>query len=150
MALLFESEPCGRCGGSGRYSFNMTHGSRCYGCGGSGERLTKRGAVAQQFFRDLLTVETTELKVGDRVVELVPTMSGAVGNRGAEVVSIELAPEGEPGTTVKTSSMTHLVGRSSKWRLIPSKEERARKVEEALAFQATLTKAGTVRKRAAR
>lgn len=26
---------CGRCGGSGRYSFNYTHGNRCFGCMGS-------------------------------------------------------------------------------------------------------------------
>lgn len=27
---------CGRCGGSGRYSFNQIDGSRCYGCNGKG------------------------------------------------------------------------------------------------------------------
>ena len=27
---------CTRCGGSGSYSFNMLHGSRCYGCNGTG------------------------------------------------------------------------------------------------------------------
>ena len=25
---------CSRCGGSGRYSFNLIHGTKCYGCGG--------------------------------------------------------------------------------------------------------------------
>lgn len=29
--------PCGRCGGSGRYSFNGSH-SICYGCSGNGQR----------------------------------------------------------------------------------------------------------------
>jgi hypothetical protein len=30
---------CGRCGGSGRYSYNQMDGDRCYGCGGSGKKL---------------------------------------------------------------------------------------------------------------
>ena len=30
--------PCGRCGGSGRYSFNQIDGDRCYGCNGTGHR----------------------------------------------------------------------------------------------------------------
>lgn len=30
---------CGRCGGSGRYSFNMIDRDRCYGCNGSGKAL---------------------------------------------------------------------------------------------------------------
>ena len=28
---------CGRCGGSGRFSFNQIDGDRCYGCGGGGK-----------------------------------------------------------------------------------------------------------------
>lgn len=29
-------ETCGRCGGSGKYSFNLTDGDKCYGCMGLG------------------------------------------------------------------------------------------------------------------
>jgi hypothetical protein len=47
-------DTCGRCGGSGSYSFNMVDGSRCYGCAGSGQAwprdlgalLTRARAVA--------------------------------------------------------------------------------------------------------
>lgn len=38
MAKLYT---CSRCGGSGRYSFNLIHGTRCYGCGGTGKQKTK-------------------------------------------------------------------------------------------------------------
>jgi hypothetical protein len=31
--------PCGRCGGSGRYSYNQMDGDRCYGCQGAQVRL---------------------------------------------------------------------------------------------------------------
>lgn len=34
MATMFESETCGRCGGSGKYSFNQMDGDRCYGVAG--------------------------------------------------------------------------------------------------------------------
>lgn len=32
---------CGRCGGGGRYSFNMMDGDRCYGCNGIGVVMPK-------------------------------------------------------------------------------------------------------------
>lgn len=32
---------CSRCGGSGRFSFNLMHGSKCYGCNGTGKQATK-------------------------------------------------------------------------------------------------------------
>lgn len=32
---------CGRCSGSGSYSFNLTDGSRCYGCNGKGHVAPK-------------------------------------------------------------------------------------------------------------
>ena len=41
---LGRGRVCGRCGGSGHYSFNLMTGTRCFGCGGSGfvpQRLTE-------------------------------------------------------------------------------------------------------------
>ena len=38
-------EICSRCGGNGNYSYNMMHGTMCYGCGGKGQnfpRITKK------------------------------------------------------------------------------------------------------------
>lgn len=41
--LLAEGlKVCGRCGGSGRYSYNMKDLDRCYGCGGTGVVSTKK------------------------------------------------------------------------------------------------------------
>ncbi len=34
---------CGRCGGSGRFSYNQMDGDKCYGCGGSGKVLPSTG-----------------------------------------------------------------------------------------------------------
>jgi DnaJ-class molecular chaperone len=57
----FESKTCSRCGGSGNYSFNLMHGTMCYGCSGSGEQYTKRGKEAQRFFAESLTVPAPNL-----------------------------------------------------------------------------------------
>lgn len=54
--IKYETEVCGRCGGSGRYSYNQMDGDRCYGCGGSGNRLTKRGRAAREYATSILEV----------------------------------------------------------------------------------------------
>lgn len=42
----FPIRTCGRCGGSGKYSYNAMHGDRCYGCSGTGVVHTAKGAKA--------------------------------------------------------------------------------------------------------
>ncbi len=36
-----QTYTCTRCNGTGRYSFNMMHGTKCYGCNGTGKQLTR-------------------------------------------------------------------------------------------------------------
>jgi len=36
-----QAYTCTRCNGTGRYSFNLMHGTKCYGCNGSGKQYTK-------------------------------------------------------------------------------------------------------------
>ena len=43
----FEVKTCGRCGGSGRFSFNLMDGDKCYGCHGQGKVFTKRAVAAR-------------------------------------------------------------------------------------------------------
>ncbi|MHC4296447.1 MAG: hypothetical protein ACYS7Y_04030 [Planctomycetota bacterium] len=38
LVALGHSDCCSRCGGSGEYSFNQMDGTRCYGCGGVGQK----------------------------------------------------------------------------------------------------------------
>ena len=68
MQVVYEKEPCGRCGGSGRYSWNQISGDRCFGCGGSGERLSKRGKAAKAFADSLLDVAIEGVTQGRRAV----------------------------------------------------------------------------------
>jgi len=61
----FETESCGRCCGSGKFSFNLMHGDRCYGCGGTGIKLSKRGLAANNFFQASMQRHAGEIKVGE-------------------------------------------------------------------------------------
>lgn len=36
-----QAYTCTRCNGTGRYSFNLQHGTKCYGCNGTGKQHTK-------------------------------------------------------------------------------------------------------------
>lgn len=63
MKTLFESQACGRCGGTGRYSIGA-----CFGCAGRGVRLTKRGAAAQRFYNALKLKPVSMIRVGDSVL----------------------------------------------------------------------------------
>lgn len=41
LTALGYVETCGRCGGTGRYSYNTMDGDRCFGCSGSKRRLVR-------------------------------------------------------------------------------------------------------------
>lgn len=69
-SLRFETEPCGRCGGTGHFSWNALTGSRCFDCNGTKTRLTRSGKAARQRFEDALAegaVPARELTAGDIV-----------------------------------------------------------------------------------
>ena len=144
--LLFENTACARCGGSGNYSFNMVNGTRCFGCGGSGHKLTKRGKAAQQFLNALRCKPASEVKIGDlvhfdmhffacfsRVTEI-----SADSNGGIKLNAIRKK-------TGETLGMT--IGQSTLVRMGFTEEEKISQREQALAYQATLTQAGTPGKR---
>ena len=65
--MALERKTCDRCGGSGSYSWNQKDGSRCYGCGGSGEKLTARGQAAMDFLVRSMETSLDDLKIGDKV-----------------------------------------------------------------------------------
>jgi len=71
MTLTYETSTCGRCGGSGHYSYNMMHGTVCYGCAGRKWVLTRSGAKAQKavqaFIAEHFSVKAEALQVGDRI-----------------------------------------------------------------------------------
>ena len=76
--IVFEMGACGRCGGGGEYSYCQRYGTMCFGCNGSGKRLTRNGRAAANKLRAFLektySVPAREIAVGDRV--RVSTMGG--------------------------------------------------------------------------
>jgi hypothetical protein len=51
FSVKYETAPCKRCGGSGRYAFNLMHGTVCFGCSGSKTFVTKDGERAKSIVR---------------------------------------------------------------------------------------------------
>jgi hypothetical protein len=69
-AEIFERTPCLKCGTTGRIvGFSHVMNGVCFGCGGAGYRLTKRGAVARAFFDSLGKCPVSTLRVGDRIID---------------------------------------------------------------------------------
>lgn len=87
--LMFEEQTCSRCRGTGKYSFNMTDGDRCYGCGGIGVQLTKRGKAAQAFYRNSLMVPVSSLVPGDVIRTDGITRGGAMFGYSATVIGTD-------------------------------------------------------------
>lgn len=71
QAIRFDTKPCSRCGGSGRYSYNQIDGDRCYGCGGAGVQLSKKGAAARKAYDEAIDAVSLRpaftVRAGDRV-----------------------------------------------------------------------------------
>jgi hypothetical protein len=85
---IFESKTCGRCGGTGRYSWNAVDGSRCYGCNGIGSKYTKPATVARQAFDAALTTTADTLKVGDTFRANGVTFDGGLYRYWARVLEV--------------------------------------------------------------
>jgi hypothetical protein len=87
---IIETQTCGRCGGTGQYSFNLMHGSMCYGCQGKKLKDTKRGAAAKY------------VKPGDRIFVQPGPFNG-----GGWTEVLEVSEETDSGhINLKTKGIT--------------------------------------------
>jgi len=174
MATRFETEPCGRCGGSGTHSYTPRWGSTCFDCGsrpgvpGSGRRLTKRGKAAAAYFKDLLPTKTAkDLAPGDKLRDSVMSMgAGEISFSRTTLTVVEIRPASGwgsstvNGVTVRRDASTGCVDVATDkmlygcveptriFSLLPTVAERDAALEAALAYEKTLTKTGAVAKRA--
>lgn len=139
----FEHVTCSRCGGCGHYSYCPMYGTRCFKCGGAGWVLTKRGQAAYNMFAESLNVPAGELVVGD----LLHHDGFFTGRAGFHRIT-EIEHDGER-VVLHTAACVHHDFPTSMVRKGWSAEDKSAKLEAALAYQATLTKAGTPRKRQA-
>jgi hypothetical protein len=171
IATRFERVTCSRCGGSGSYSYCQRYGSTCFKCAGKKEVLTKRGAAAALYMNNLLSRPYAEAKVGDTIRCSGVTVGGGVYSYWGKIVEIERGIQrgasSDPVTgemipyeheTVTFVTESKRFGRSAYTmfassldqtvRFAASAEEKQAALAAALAYQATLTKTGTPRKRA--
>ena len=152
MATGFETKTCGRCGGSGHYSYCQRFGTVCFGCGGNGKEYTKRGKAAREYYQSLLPAKAAkDLVAGDRfyhhptwleVIALGPSTCHRIVN-GQPVddgyINIECK-----GILVAGVSPEHV------YRVAPTAEQKAEAVAKAMAYQASLTALGKPAKRTRR
>ena len=149
---LFEHKTCGRCGGSGQYSYNLMHGSRCYGCNGGGYQLTKRGAAAQKFLNQLREVPATEIKLGDVVLFDGCGVSRSVFFTVDSIEPDTLNGHGRFNISGHVGAERFGIGcvEGTRIRKGFTADQKAAHKAEALAYQETLTAAGIPRKKAAK
>ena len=141
--LGFEMEGCSRCGGTGHYSFHLTYGTICFKCAGKTKVYTKRGHTARKFYDTLLSVPAKDLQAGQQF--LYEFLSKSFWITVTEVQSGEntclinaIDKRGDyAGMHVKPDMMI---------RILPTREQQQKALEQALEYQETLTKTGQPRK----
>lgn len=150
----FETKPCSRCGGSGHYSFNLMHGSMCYGCSGRGWQYTKRGKAARDYMVALLSKPAREFVPGDLIYDehrgrfhrVVRSERDTGYNFGSRNLGLDYEVNERWGIQAEGMGWSGL-DPDRMIRRGATAEEKAEAREKALAYQATLTQAGTPRKR---
>lgn len=152
---VFETKTCGRCGGTGKHSYNQVHGDMCYGCGGSGIVLSARGKEANNYFNESIYRSVDECVIGDLVYERGISSKWLVidGINKDVTDTYQVLDNGEKNYCYiyiafkpnSTRGQYYIKGTSIK--SVKSVDEIKQKRQEALDYQDTLTKAGKPRKR---
>ncbi len=117
MKFKYESQPCGRCGGTGHYSFNQVSGTTCFKCNGSGKQLTRAGGAASKkvtaMLDELWNTTVATILPGDMVWFNVSQQFLGTRMRWAKVARVE--PSGavvsyvENGVEVKVDYLNIIV-----------------------------------------
>ena len=131
-APSFESEECSRCHGTGKHSRCQMYGDTCFRCAGKGRTLTARGEAAQAHLRTLRSKRLDAIQPGD-----------VVYHRGGGPIAASWETVGEGWVAARLSSGWKA---DEMIRVRQSREQSIATWDAALAYQATLTKAGTVRR----
>jgi hypothetical protein len=159
-----ETVECFRCNGSGFHGPMCVWGGRCFGCGGAGRKYTRRGAAARKYLDELLSVPASTLVVGDRIRVSSITNGGEPFTVFSTILKIAPGVDdgckrldsatgewhpvrglGELRVETKTRALDVMPG--DMVRKAWSAVAKATAVAAAVEYQATLTHAGTPRKR---
>lgn len=163
----FESTTCGRCGGSGHYSYCQMYGTICFRCRGAKRIYTKRGLAAKLYFEALLSKPASALEVGMKIKVGSITNGGTPFEHWATITEIEdnsvtrkhgFGVQGQPGVYEYTgfniytrsekfgSGCSGAVSPTTMFRVAADAATKQEAKKKALDYQDTLTKTGTVRK----
>lgn len=156
MSLLFESEPCSRCGGSGHYSYCPSYGTTCFRCKGLKETLTKRGAVAQGWFNQMCMKRIDQLQPGDKFRDIMITGGGTIGSALFTVIAVRpdeshyeslvngVMVSGRRDLLAIEANGCTFLGKAPEDRILVRlpKEARAKVADLALSYQSLLSKTG--------
>lgn len=158
-----ETAVCGRCGGSGRYSWCQMYKDRCFKCGGKGKVYTARGLVTHNHLVALRSKRADQLAAGDVIraeVEFNPN-SGCGKLKFVTLLSVRFERREEQGYTLSVSGekvyrepcivlecaeLRWHVGADTMIRVALTAEQKTATLKAALDFQNTLTKKGKARK----
>jgi len=152
LTAAYETKPCTRCGGSGHYSYCSMYGTTCFGCAGKGHVYTKRAQAAIAYGKALRTVKASAVQVG-----WLFYVSPGPFNKGGWFTVLSVGFNGgtcttdgvtTPYYTIETKNMSTGTFYDADVQAVPSKEFIADSKVKSLAYQATLTKTGTIRKAA--
>jgi hypothetical protein len=151
MKTLFESQSCSRCGGSGKHSYCQMHGDMCFKCSGKGVVLTKRGSAAQSFYVSLCSKRISQLTPGDFVrfkgsKKMVKVLEVRLNDAdgGGVIVKGAIVPW---RFTIETTACGYATMTDDLVIVAQSPEQREFKQHQALLYQESLTKSGTVKKK---
>ena len=153
LTEAFETQTCGRCGGSGHYSYCQQWGTTCFGCTGKGIVYTKRALAALAYGRQLRMVKASEVQVGWVLYETASPCGGRTGwftvTKSEMSTSTWTSQNGESGTywLLETSQGGLNTEPESEVQSVPNKARLTEVRALMLAYQATLLKTGKQAKR---
>jgi hypothetical protein len=157
-ASIFENKTCGRCGGSGNYSYCQRYGTTCFGCGGSGRKYTSRGLAAKRFADRLMSKPARDVKVGESVASVSVTTNGDVYSQWERVQAVGVGQGctlhmvmgqlvGSFSFGVLTNKCRHGVSPETLFRVAADKTTKRAAMLAGLEYQSTLTAKGTPARR---
>jgi hypothetical protein len=154
--FIFEEQCCTRCGGGGKYSFNLMYGDVCFKCNGKGRTLTKRGQAAQEYYRNLCSVKARDLKVGDVVMvefmgmsfkSAIEEIKTEPSNHIVQINGITQEPKDYTTFMCKRKEEKYHQGKFADSLVRVYRDDNSERIAQALAYQETLLKTGKEPKR---
>lgn len=157
----FETKTCGRCGGSGHYSYCQMYGTICFECKGRKNVYTRRAEAALAYARELRTVPASDIQVGWLLwIGADPMGSHKAGWYAVESIStdgsrycskgIDGVETWHPYTYLNTRVCSQGICADGTVQAVPNRERLAEIKTLALQYQATLNERGKQLKRAAK